>query len=193
MAVGSASMRGIGCAAEARVMRYSLATLVILTLVLPPLLAFLWIARPQDFMIRLASRFGLPGIVLYFELVTFTFLYSPGRMARLVRVHPAMAFVLWCFETLALWLWTVRAIGVLGWILIWGDKGPPFSDGQVRVVAIFTGACLSGITSRRIVSGRATTTYVIIVSCMTAALLIFVAPYYLHHLSLYGRIPSGSY
>jgi hypothetical protein len=172
-----------------RVMRYSLATLVILTAAIPPLMAIIWIAAPTDFMRRLFDYCWMPGMGVFFALVAYSILYAPAKSSKLTRPLPVAALVIWCFETLALWIWTLLAIGILGWIFIWGDRGPPSPISSLHMFAALVAGSVSTIASLRIAGGRATLNYVTIIIGMSVSLLVLFAPYFLWYISIHKKLP----
>src|SRR4051812_5310328 len=116
-------------------MRYSLAILVLATAIVPPTLALIWLLAPSDFMQKLADRCIWPGMLVAVVLIGFTCFSIPDKETRPPRRPWIAAIVLWSGESLSLWHWIRLIIALGGWMLLWGDRGPPFSDLSLHVFA----------------------------------------------------------
>ena|SRR5581483_5996395 len=172
-------------------MHYSLRTLVILTAIGPLVLFFLWvawIAAPTPFMRSLADYALRPGILLAMALAIFSCGSGWRRSETTPSAGPLAIAILWLFETLAMWIWLSITIGLAGWILIWGDNGPPVSNVVLFICAATGAVAISSLTSFKIYSGHATAAYIRIVASLTAILLILPAPYFLWHLGYHGTL-----
>jgi hypothetical protein len=174
-------------------MRYSLGTLVILTVFLPPLLAIIWFLSPTDLMNELAGHCWWPGILLTTALTALSCFYVPCRTAEPASLRPLGTVVLWSFESLALWNWISGIIAIGGWIFIWGDNEPQIPDPMLHFLAASTAICIATVTTIRMRFSLATVNYIRAVICMTGLLLILLAPYFLWYIAFHGKLPPLSF
>jgi hypothetical protein len=168
-------------------MRYRLRTLLIGAALGPPLLALVWFAAiwaryalPQvmrDFWQPIAwvCMTGAVGLALYSVAAP-----PPGS-------QPAASLSLWHLSLLggvtflALWQWLWVLFGLAGWMFLWGDNGPPYSE---RTMLLFPGAIALLCTiamSIRIRAGLATVNYVFLLWCLATPLALIAALFWISH------------
>ena len=162
--------------------RYSLRTLVLVTIIGPPLLAlawwsanYFWHAAP-DPLFALSRHLLLPGLVCTLGLVSFSLIYTPANPDECdgLKVWPALG--LFCLEFIALWHWLGGIFQVVGWLFIWGDRGGPLMDLVVPAAAIIA-ATTAGLTTYRSMTAMATRTYYHVVMMLSVLLLVLAFPY----------------
>src|SRR6267142_3455333 len=123
-----------------------------------------------------------PGMWLTVGLVVYSVVYLPSPAATRITLGPIATAALWWFEVATLWFWICPIVGFTGWVLIWGDNGPPLSYFLPHFIAVVAAGAIATATSLRISFGLATASYVVIITGTTAILLLLSAPYFLWHL-----------
>ncbi|MEX2174398.1 MAG: hypothetical protein WD872_08550 [Pirellulaceae bacterium] len=158
-------------------MRYRLRTLLIATLVGPPLLALLWFGAIwarfslSPLLQGLAQVLLLPGMVAVAALVVYSIVAPPPGEKPAVTLRPWQCVLLWICQFLAEWHWFFFAMMVGGWILLWGDNTPLFSQAEIAIAAAAIAAAGASATSFRVGRGLATVTYVTTIFCFVVPLL----------------------
>jgi hypothetical protein len=163
--------------------RYRLRTLVIAAIFGPPILAFMWfaavwarVALPPLFA-SLPDYLFLPGTIGVVALFVYS-LVAPSPDAKPAASLDLWQYVLlWICQFLAEWHWLLLVIRVVGWIFIWGDRGPPVEDAMLAALAGMVAATGASITSFRIARCDVTVAYVITIICFTGPLLSIAALY----------------
>src|SRR5438874_2586461 len=136
-------------------MRYSVRTLIILTALLPPLLAIVWFAAPTKIMYYLGAYAAYPGALIASGQTVFNLAYFSRTPNERKRIHPAAICLLWSLATLALSYWLTLAIRLWGWLLVWGDN-PPLSHASLALIAAAISAVVSTVAALRLIGGLVT-------------------------------------
>ena len=166
--------------------RCSLRTLVLLTILGPPLLAlawfggiYFWNAAPDLWL--LGRYLFFPGFLATLVLIGFSLLYYPRDPAECVRLKHWQAIGLFVLEFLVLWHWLWLSSLLFGWLLIWGDRGSAFMD-LVAPAAALLAAIIAGTTARRSQTCLATRNYYQAIFTLTIILLLLALPHWLSRL-----------
>lgn len=158
-------------------MQYRLRSLVAAAAVGPPLLALLyfgaiWVANVfPSWLQETGQSLFLLGVLGAIGLVIYSACAWRPRSTPAVELGRWQCVVLWVLQFVALQPWIEGAIHFGGWILIWGDNGPPIPDGALGAIAAVGAAAAASITTLRIVVGSASVAYVLIVAGISTMLL----------------------
>jgi hypothetical protein len=170
--------------ARGKMTRFSLRTLVLLSILGPPLLAilwfggiYLWYAAPEP-LGYLAQQLHQPGVLITLGLSCFSCLYFPRDTTERMKLPLKSALALWCFQFVVLWHWFIVTFGLLGWGLIWGDRyAPPLV--WIALLAGIVAGLTAGITTLRNQWEMVTRNYYQNIFTLTLVLLLMAAPVWL--------------
>jgi hypothetical protein len=157
-------------------MRYRLRTLLIAATLGPPVLALLWFVgiwarfHLPDIILTLVRPLFLPGMAASLILTLYALLALPPGSKPAVTLAAWQYVALWAAQFLAQWHWFMIVIGLGGWLFVWGDRGPPFSESAMAITAGGMAGISACITCLRISTGQATVTYVVTILCLVAPL-----------------------
>jgi hypothetical protein len=169
-------------------MRYRLRTLLIASIVGPPLLALLWFGAIwaryslSPLLGNFLQSLLLPGIGAVLVLVVYSVAAPwPGRKPA-VLLPAWQCLLLGVCQFLAEWQWLYVAIEIGGWGFIWGDNGPPVSSVLLAMIAAAVAVASTGATGFRVGRGLATAAYIRIVLGLVVPLLGVATLFWLTYL-----------
>ena len=169
-------------------MRYRLRTLLLAATLGPPCLALAWFllvwARYSisPLLLSLSQYFFHVGMLAVLVLAIYSIAAPPPINKPPVTLEPWQFALLWTCQLLAEWHWFWVVIGLGGWILLWGDRGPPVSEGVLLAIAGIVAAIGASLTSLRIVSGLASVDYVRTIVCFVAPLFSLASLFWIGRL-----------
>jgi hypothetical protein len=169
-------------------MRYRLRTLVIATIIGPPLLGLAWyLAIWARFAISptlegITRPFFPLGMLAVIVLILYTVAAPPPEDNPAIALLPWQLFLFWLAQFLAQWHWILILVALGGWLFVWGDRGPPFSERAMITGAGIAAATVASVASTRVWLGHATKTYVITIVCFVTPMLTFAGLFWLGRL-----------
>jgi hypothetical protein len=165
-------------------MRFRLRTLMIAAALGPPLLALAWfLAVWARFVLPKAldhiSGLAWPSMLAAVGLAVFSVAASPPGSQPAAAVSPGYLSLLGgtVFVALAQWLWVY--FGLVGWLFVWGENGPPYPERVMALFPVTVALCCTLLTGIRIHVGLATVNYVFILWCLAAPLALLTALYWI--------------
>jgi hypothetical protein len=169
-------------------MRYRLRTLLIAAGLGPPLLALLWFGAIWASHVhsaevhRVLHELALACSAVAIALVVYAAVAPPPGSGPSVAVSFWHLSLLGCTVFLALWHWLYLICMVGGWLFIWGDRGPPFSNTTLTLFPALLALCSATLVALRIHLGLATVNYVLIMWCASIPLLALATIFWLGYL-----------
>lgn len=124
----------------------------------------------------------MPGMLAVLALTIYSIAAPPPLDKPPVSLKLWQFVLLWTCQFLAEWHWFMIVIGLGGWILLWGDRGPPVSESVLTTIAGTAAAIGASITGLRIVSRLASVNYVMTTVCFVAPLLNLASLFWLGRL-----------
>jgi len=168
-------------------LRFRLRTLLLAAALGPPLLALAWFTV-------IWARFALPQVIREISrpIAWAAMAGAVGLMVVIVAApppgsQPAVTVSLrhllaLCGVTfLALWFWLWVLVGFAGWLFLWGDNGPPFSDFTLLLFPGMVALVWTAGMAIRIHTGLATIHYVFLIWCLGAPLSLIAALFWISH------------
>ena len=165
----------------AATMRYRLRTLLIAAALGPPVLAIVWLAVPL-IIDELAPHLFLAGMVISAVAIVFSAIAVPPRRIEAARLPLWQTGLLCCSHFVALWWWLYVWTGIGGWMVVWGDNGPPVSELTLSMAAAVAAALFTVLTILRIHFRLASEAYIKFVSSLTGILLAMASMFLVAYL-----------